>query len=140
MFTLAWMAIIFKFSSQNGEQSSSNNKFIIDIFKYLGINFDKIIGSNDNFIIRKLAHMTEYFILFHLLFKGIFNKYNFFKASSLSLAIVFLYACSDEFHQAFVPGRGPAFRDVLIDTCGGGIALISKIISSHLKSHQSSKL
>ena len=30
-----------------------------------------------------------------------------------------LYACTDEFHQIFVPGREGAFRDVIIDTCGG---------------------
>lgn len=35
------------------------------------------------------------------------------------IAFVFLYACSDEFHQYFIPGRAMAFKDVLIDTSGG---------------------
>lgn len=134
LLAVIWMGVIFRFSAQNGEQSSSNNKFVIEIFKYLGINLEKIIGSNANFIIRKLAHMTEYFILFHLLYKGIFNKYNFWKASCISIILVFLYACSDEFHQSFMPGRGPSFRDVLIDTSGGGTALISRVIVRYKRS------
>ena len=36
----------------------------------------------------------------------------------LSLLICFLYACSDEIHQLFVPGRSGEARDVLIDTLG----------------------
>jgi VanZ family protein len=41
-----------------------------------------------------------------------------------ALLFVFLYASSDEFHQSFVPGRGPAFSDVLIDTAGGLTGII----------------
>jgi len=33
------------------------------------------------------------------------------------------YAASDEFHQAFVPGREPAFTDVLIDSAGVALGL-----------------
>lgn len=45
----------------------------------------------------------------------------------LSVLISFLYAVSDEYHQSFVPGRGPAFRDVLIDTIGASFALFGII-------------
>lgn len=43
-----------------------------------------------------------------------------------ALLIGFLYACSDEFHQRFVPGRSGEFRDVVIDTAGVliGIAIV----------------
>ncbi|MFZ2371781.1 MAG: VanZ family protein, partial [Trichococcus flocculiformis] len=41
-----------------------------------------------------------------------------------ALLFVFLYASSDEFHQSFIPGRGPAFTDVLIDTAGGLTGII----------------
>ena len=37
---------------------------------------------------------------------------------------VFLYACTDEFHQLFVPGRDGNFRDVIIDTSGGTLSAI----------------
>ena len=37
----------------------------------------------------------------------------------LSLIICFTYACTDEFHQSFIPGRTSQFIDVIIDTTGG---------------------
>jgi VanZ family protein len=40
-----------------------------------------------------------------------------------SLVVSFLYACSDEYHQAFVPGRHASMDDVTIDTIGAWIAL-----------------
>ncbi len=41
-------------------------------------------------------------------------KYTLF----MSILFSFLYACTDEIHQIFVPGRSAQFRDVLIDTLG----------------------
>ena len=44
----------------------------------------------------------------------------------LPLCIGVLYAASDELHQAFVPGRGPAVGDVVLDGVGVlfGIAVV----------------
>lgn len=41
-----------------------------------------------------------------------------------------LYASSDEIHQAFVPGRGPAVTDVLLDSAGAlcGILAVWAIV------------
>ncbi len=41
----------------------------------------------------------------------------------LSLALAVAYACSDEAHQAFVPGRHPSLTDVLIDGLGAAVAM-----------------
>jgi VanZ family protein len=41
-----------------------------------------------------------------------------------AMAITFLYACSDEFHQLFVPGRAGRFTDVLIDCTVAGLITI----------------
>ena len=73
-----------------------------------------------DFLLRKIAHVVEYFILTFLLlraFKGSFEMngfYLFLFPAALSLC----YAASDEFHQLFVPGRGGAIEDVLIDAVG----------------------
>ena len=40
---------------------------------------------------------------------------------ALSLASVFLYACTDELHQRFSQGRHASFTDVLIDLSGAAI-------------------
>ena len=37
---------------------------------------------------------------------------------AMSIFLSFLYACTDEIHQIFVPGRSAQFRDVLVDTLG----------------------
>ena len=73
-----------------------------------------------DFILRKVAHIVEYFILTFLLhraFKGSLERdgfYLFIYSATLSLC----YAASDEFHQLFVPGRGGSIRDVAIDAIG----------------------
>jgi len=71
-------------------------------------------------ILRKIAHMTEYFILAALLyraFRGSF-KLSAFHFTFWPLFLSFLYAVSDEVHQAFVPTRDPSAKDVFIDTIG----------------------
>jgi VanZ family protein len=45
--------------------------------------------------------------------------------AGLTLAIVFLYAASDEFHQLFVPTRTAHVTDVFIDTAGGAAGLLA---------------
>lgn len=99
-------------------------------------------GATDTlvFIIRKMAHFTEYAIL-GILYLGTayyFVRYREIKDSKeikegrykadnkkkirlvlLASVICMLYAISDEFHQSFTDGRSPAVRDVIIDTCGG---------------------
>lgn len=41
----------------------------------------------------------------------------------LALALTFLYALSDEFHQSFVPNRFPDLRDVATDMAGAAVGL-----------------
>ncbi len=41
----------------------------------------------------------------------------------LSLALAAAYGLSDEFHQAFVPGRDPSVADLLTDVVGAALAL-----------------
>ena len=46
-----------------------------------------------------------------------------------------LYAASDEIHQSFVPGRGPAVTDVLLDSAGAlcGILFIWLLVQAVLR-------
>ena len=125
ILVIGWMILIFLFSSQPGDVSSENNKFVIYVFKSIGLDLNSIMGTLSDFIVRKAAHFTEYFILYILLYRAFNTKKNVdIKFFLWSILIVFLYACSDEYHQAFVLGRGPAFRDVLVDTCGGLLAFL----------------
>ena len=95
---ILWAAVIFSLSGIPGLKS----------------------GFQCDFILRKIAHVVEYFILAFFLYRAIGRTFKFQGLHlSLSLiAVVFLYAVSDEFHQLFVTGRHGTFRDVLIDQAG----------------------
>lgn len=133
LLLIAWMVIIFLFSHQPAELSNENNEFVVQLFNLLGLDLNSAFGSFTDFIIRKAAHFTEYFILYVLFFNVIRDKQSFTKALVYSLMGVFLYACTDEFHQLFVPGRSGKFIDVIIDTTGGLVALTATYIYTVLK-------
>ena len=116
---LGWMIFIFYMSHQPGDKSSEQSRFVLYVFNLLGLKLDTYFGELATLIIRKGAHFTEYFILFILTYNVISLYVVERKARLYSVIFVFLYACSDEFHQSFIPGRGPAFKDVMIDTSGG---------------------
>ena len=116
---LGWMIFIFYMSHQPGDKSSVQSRFVLYVFNLLGLKLDTYFGELATLIIRKGAHFTEYFILFILTYNVISLYVVERKARLYSVIFVFLYACSDEFHQSFIPGRGPAFKDVMIDTSGG---------------------
>lgn len=119
-----WMAFIFWMSTS--EFTAQNTSLIIEpIVRFLipGISQQALDVIHE--IVRKSAHVTEYFILGVFLFRA-------FRADSrqqrigrwaiLSIIVVALYASSDEIHQIFVPGRTPSPIDVCIDTVGGSVA------------------
>lgn len=68
-------------------------------------------------MILKTFHLIEYVILYVLLFLS-------WKDSRKGVVSAYLYAMSDEIHQAFVPGREGKFVDSLIDLLGIAIGLI----------------
>ena len=66
-------------------------------------------------LLRKLAHFTEFACL-GALFSWLFGMLR--KKAIFALPCGFAAASIDETIQRFVPGRGPSFYDVLIDTSG----------------------
>lgn len=62
-----------------------------------------------------------------LTFKGdLLKKYIY------TFDFVFVYACLDEIHQKFIPGRSGQFTDVLIDCCGAFVGVMCIYIISRL--------
>ena len=72
-----------------------------------------------DFILRKLAHVTVYVVL-TLLVYGALRQHMARPTHAWLLALLSatLYACSDEWHQTFVPGRAGTVCDVMIDSMG----------------------
>ena len=67
ILAILWMAFIFVMSQMPGERSNEQSKLVIYVFSFLGIDLNSIWGDLANYIIRKGAHFTEYFILYILI-------------------------------------------------------------------------
>ena len=113
LLLILWMVLIFYLSSLNGKASTGQSNFIVNfIYKY--INIDKSILIP---IIRKTAHITEYFVLFILIYINI-KEYKKKDIYSISILLSIMYAIFDEFHQLFINERSGKVTDVLIDSIG----------------------
>lgn len=108
------MLLIFLMSSFDATESANQSNFIVniitDMFKIENIELL-------SFIIRKLAHFTEYLILGFLTI-NMLNKNDIAKKYIIAIIICIIYASSDEIHQIFIAGRCFAIRDILIDSMG----------------------
>ncbi|AUM96473.1 TPA: VanZ family protein [Clostridium botulinum] len=131
-----WMVVIFLFSNEPGQLSNQNNFFVANILRRCKITLFKHIDYNFlNFLIRKAAHITEYFILFMLLYFAL--KKTLYKKPKVKAAIItVLYACTDEFHQLFVQGREGRIRDVFIDSIGIFIGLFLIYMFKFIKKYR----
>lgn len=70
-------------------------------------------------VLRKMAHMGEFAVLCLLLWNAIRQHgVAFARALMIAVAVAFLFAASDEFHQHFIAGRNGTPRDVAIDCLG----------------------
>lgn len=116
---IIWMVIIFVMSNQPGEISSNQSELVLKIFRTIGIDLNMYWGELATFIIRKLAHFTEYLILYMLVYNAINTSENGIKKLFLPLIITCIYAITDEVHQYFIPGRVMSIKDILIDSSGG---------------------
>ena len=131
---IAWMIVICVMSNQPASISDSQSGGVINALSKLGININGIFGNLANFVVRKCAHFLEYMILALLVFNVLKLYFSMKQVVIITIVFVFLYACSDEIHQLFVPGREGAIRDVIIDTCGGITLVLIKLLVTHLKS------
>jgi VanZ family protein len=93
---VVWAAVIFAFSSIPSLSSG--------------------LGTWD-YVLRKIAHVTEYAILGALLYRA-------FEREAPALAAGIAYAATDELHQHFVRGRHASVVDVAIDAVGIAIGMV----------------
>ena len=126
------MCFIFIMSSFGHNSSDAQSNLFVD---FIAQNFPHVRHGLENnlislntliFLVRKTAHFTEYAILGSLFFINLRNTHKDLIEHPLVISILFsfLYACTDELHQIFVPGRSAQFRDVLIDTLGASFGTI----------------
>ena len=117
------------FSASSDRQSFQHSSRIIGpLLRWL---FPGISAETEDqlvFICRKGAHALEYALLGVLAWLALrslqLQPRTWSRSDGIkALIILFVYAVTDEIHQAFVPSRQGAAVDVLIDTVGGAAGL-----------------
>ncbi len=124
-----WMAVIFLFSAMPGDLSEMESGFFFSLLMrllsfLLGDYAARLDPALLHLLVRKGAHMAEYFVLF-LLYRRALRLSGAKRPGLMALLLCAAYAATDEFHQSFVDDRGPSPVDVAIDTAGACIAWVA---------------
>jgi VanZ family protein len=117
----AWATVIF-FLSTSFFSAQETCSWIEPILRWLLPSASAQAIDVMHYGIRKLAHFTEYGILFLLLIRGPMRGH-----AVMALAVCAAYAMLDEGHQMFVPERTASMYDVALDFSG---ALFSHFVSA----------
>lgn len=139
---------IFYFSSQPASESDDTSEgFIVTIIKLFDVKETfsdseiEEIAASMNGVVRTLAHFGVYAFLGFLI-ALLLNEYAFKFSNTIFYSVLssLVYACGDEFHQSFVPGRSAQLSDIVTDTmgslCGALFALfIIVVVKKYSKKH-----
>ena len=120
--TLIWLCVLTLFSTDTFSAEHTGGVLLRILHALFGTRFDEQF-EQIHFLVRKSAHFCSYGFLGALAF---FSWRATLPArprwtlrwSMLALLVAVTAGSLDEFHQTFVPSRGPSLRDVLIDTVG----------------------
>ncbi len=131
---IAVAILIFCFSAQTASESNLISKgFLRQLLSLLlGRSPDQLMTRYHHYV-RKAAHFTVYALLGFCI-TGFYHHQSRFPAIPASILSSGLYAVTDELHQAFVPGRGPQFTDVLLDTSGAVLGVFLMVLLLQIKS------
>ena len=118
-----WLVMMYFFSTDM-MSSGETSQFIVPMLTFF---FPGLSPAQINLwhgVIRKLAHVTEYFILASLLYRCLtFDHPNRINAKLRTIIFITLAALIDELHQSFTASRTASIVDVGYDCLGGVWAL-----------------
>jgi VanZ family protein len=122
---IAWACLI-SFLSTDVFSSDHTSLFIIPVLHRLVPHASAETLELMHAIIRKTAHVAEYFIFSVFLMRGLRGKNRGWtlRWAIWAIAIAGGYAALDEFHQSFVLSRTASPWDALLDTLGASIAQV----------------
>ncbi|GIP51630.1 VanZ family protein [Paenibacillus vini] len=141
--TLAIMILLFALSAQSYEEQNlqpeierkvthtSASEWLDGIsFTYAGREISaESLGTAGfiEFFIRKGAHFSVYGLL-GLFVAFALNSGRRGRDFGWTVVISFLYACSDELHQTFMPDRTGLVEDVMLDTTGAAFGALVMLL------------
>lgn len=126
---VAWAILIFHFSHQpvqvSRELSTSVTEIVVESIRTWQPDHAYTIADLHVFV-RKSAHMLLYFVFGGLVLHALSIRTRpDLRRMLLALTVCVSYALTDEWHQLYVPGRGAQLRDVLIDTSGAMLGILT---------------
>ncbi|HEY6121422.1 MAG TPA: VanZ family protein [Pyrinomonadaceae bacterium] len=123
---VVWITVI-SIASTSEFSGANTSRIIRPLVLWLFPETSEATLQTIHFVVRKLAHFTEYAILGFLAARA-------FSTSSLrtlkrrwfpiALFLIVIYALLDEYHQSFVPSRTASIYDSMIDSIGGVAGLL----------------
>ncbi|MCL6481072.1 MAG: VanZ family protein [Firmicutes bacterium] len=121
---IAWAALIWTSSSHNFA-AESTGPLLLPLLRWLLPGASPATLEQLHWFLRKTGHVVEYFVFALLVARGVRGSVSGGQKpwEGYTLAIVFLYAALDEWHQSFVPTRTASVTDVALDGIGGVVAL-----------------
>jgi len=122
---IIWISFIFLNSFQTGAQSSQASGIFTNFFTNLFLKIGWSVNQETlSMLIRKGAHMFEFFVLALLFCLQYFRKHPLQKTLEKALISSIVVAVVDELIQLSVPGRVGTIIDVTIDNVGIVFALV----------------
>lgn len=122
---VAWAGVISILSTEVFS-SDHTSRFIVPILRWLfpAAAPDTLVFLHT--LVRKSAHLTEYFIFSIFLVRALRGNERGWtlRWAVWAIAIAASYAALDEFHQSFVASRTASPWDALIDTVGASVAQV----------------
>lgn len=137
---LAWLpalciaAAIFFFSAQPADVSTEVSDGVTRLLLAVAMKLNLMQATPERLYelcvllstpVRKCAHITEFSVLHVSILFGLWQwGFSGKKWLRTALMATVFYACTDEFHQIFVPGRAGMIQDVMIDSIGAVIITV----------------
>jgi VanZ family protein len=122
---MLWAAVIFS-ASTDTFSSDHTSRIIVPMLHWLFPSLSLASLDLAHHVIRKCAHVAEYFIFLLLVYRGVRGAHRGWRWSS-GFAAWFLvagYSALDEIHQSFVASRGASAWDSLLDSTAALFALM----------------
>jgi VanZ family protein len=132
---LCWAAVIFSLST-DAFSADHTGRVLRPVLFWLMPHLTEQGFEAIHFLVRKTAHLTEYFVFCLLLYRGIRGGQRGWRWS-WALTALFIaagYSALDEIHQAFVASRTASPYDSLLDSIGAAFAVIALFLWFRLRS------
>lgn len=124
--TAVWAGLMFYFSTSTFG-GALTAWLLQQVLSWAHLNLAPDAFAFLHFLLRKLAHLTEYAMFAILLYGSLSGGKGFAwrpRTALRCMALAVAYSLTDELHQAFVPGRGASLADCGIDTAGTALAML----------------